>query len=159
MEGTGYSGAKALVELHEKQLRSFLATWREAKNMQVVLPETKDRAYRSLETLLWHVLDCASRYISWTADALELPPPILPELPGEDQIAVEADGILEAILAAWRLPLSDLPVKTFVAGEHKAWWGTGYCVDAMLEHAVMHPLRHQWQLRKLLGHFDRPPLT
>ena len=150
MDGKSYPGAKALVELHEIHLRSFLATWRVAKEKQVTLPETSDRAYHSLDSLLWHVLSCACRYISWTADALEIPSPALPELPGEDEIAAEADQILESILAAWRLPLVDLPLKAFVRGEHPAWWGTGYCVDAMLEHAVMHPLRHEWQLKKLV---------
>ncbi len=158
MEEKNYPGAQALAELHEIQLRAFLAEWREAKARQLVLPRTRDRSYGSLETLLLHVFSCSMRYLIWTADALELPPPTTPELPGEDEIAVEADRILEAILAAWRLPLSDLPLKAFVAGEHKSWWGTGYCVDAMLEHAVMHPLRHQWQLKKMLAPSERPPM-
>ena len=146
----GYPGAQALVELHGLHLRSFLAEWRVARENQVSLPQTEDRAYRSLETLLLHVWSCASRYLSWTAEALELPPPTLPELPGEDEIEDEADRLLESILEAWRLPLAELPVKTFVAGEHPAWWGTRYCVDAMLEHAVMHPLRHRFQLLELM---------
>jgi uncharacterized damage-inducible protein DinB len=153
-----YPGAKALAELHEIHLRSFLAEWRAAKANQLTLPETDDRAYRSLETLLWHVLSCACRYLSWTTDALDLPPPVLPELPDEDAIADEADRLLEDILEAWRLPLWEQPLKAFVSGEHKAWWGTGYCVDAMLEHAVMHPLRHRWQLEKLAGGAGRPDM-
>ena len=58
---------------------------------------------------------------------------------------------MEDILEAWRMPLSHLPASAFDAGGHEAWWGTPYSVDAMLEHAVMHPLRHEWQLRKLSG--------
>ena len=149
MGKTGYPGAQALIELHEIHLRSFMAEWRTAKENHLGLPETTDQAYRSLETLLIHVLDCAFRYISWTADALELSPPVRPEFPGEDVIEAEADRLLDSILQAWRLQLSDLPLEAFVTGEHKAWWGTRYCVDAMLEHAVMHPLRHEWQLKKL----------
>ena len=151
MDEIGYPGANALVELHEKHLRSFCQTWRAAKKEPLKLPDSDDKAYRSLETLLLHVLLCASRYITWAAEALELPPPTLPELPGEEEIEAEADRLLESILEVWRLPLADLPLKAFVQGEHKAWWGTRYCVDAMLEHAVMHPLRHQWQLKKLSG--------
>lgn len=149
-----YPGAQALIELHEIHLRRFLATWKMAQEKQVTLSETTDRAYRSFETLLGHVLFCACRYISWTADALGIPPPVLPELPETDAIADEADRLLEDILAAWRIPLWEQPLEAFVSGEHKAWWGTGYCVDAMLEHAVMHPLRHRWQLEKLMGNRD-----
>jgi hypothetical protein len=151
MNENGYPGADALVELHEKYLRSFLEQWRRAKRNGVILPETEDSSYRSLETLLLHVLSCASRYISWSAEALGLPPPALPELPGEDEIEPAADRLLEAILEAWRIPMSHLPGSVFDAGGHKAWWGTPYSVDAMLEHAVMHPLRHEWQLKKLSG--------
>jgi hypothetical protein len=151
MEEKGYPGAEALVELHENYLRSFLEEWRRAKSKGVSLPETEDPAYRSLESLLRHVMLCASRYISWTAKALGLPPPEQPELPGEDEIEAAADHLLEDILEAWRMPLSHLPASVFDAGGHEAWWGTPYSVDAMLEHAVMHPLRHEWQLRKLSG--------
>jgi hypothetical protein len=151
MSKENYPGARALIELHEIHLQSFLIQWRAAKERGVDLPETTDQAYRSLDTLLLHVLDCASRYINWTAEALELPPPVLPELPGEGDIEAEADRLLESILQAWRLPLEELPLKAFVTGGHRAWWGTDYCVDAMLEHAVMHPVRHEWQLKKLPG--------
>jgi len=30
-------------------------------------------------------------------------------------------------------------------------WGTPYSIDAMLEHAVMHPIRHAYQLEKLMA--------
>jgi hypothetical protein len=151
MDDQGYSGAKALAELHERHLRSFLEEWRLAKKQGVGLPKSEDPAYRSLEALLLHVMSCASRYIGWAAEALEIPPPAPPELPGEDEIEAAADRVLEAILQTWCVPLADLPERGFVSGTHKAWWGTPYCVDAMLEHAVMHPLRHEWQLRKLSG--------
>ena len=30
-------------------------------------------------------------------------------------------------------------------------WGVNYCIDAMLEHAVMHPIRHEFQLKNLIA--------
>jgi hypothetical protein len=36
-------------------------------------------------------------------------------------------------------------------GIYPSRWGTEYCIDAMLEHAVMHPIRHEFQLRNLMG--------
>jgi hypothetical protein len=30
-------------------------------------------------------------------------------------------------------------------------WNVHYCIDAMLEHAVMHPIRHTFQLQELLA--------
>jgi hypothetical protein len=145
----GYPGADALVELHEYHLRRFLEQWRRAKKNDVTLPETKDKSYRSLDALLLHVMTCASRYIDWSARALGIPPPALPDLPDEEGIEAAADRVLEAILEAWRTPMSHLPYGVFGNATHKAWWGTPYSVDAMLEHAVMHPIRHAWQLKKL----------
>jgi hypothetical protein len=146
-----YPGARALAELHERHLRSFVVKWRAAKQAGVTLPETDDRAYRSFDALLWHVLECACYYIDWSARALGLAAPALPALPEVDGVAGAADRLLEEILAAWRLPLADQPRRAFTSAEHAARWGTHYCVDAMLEHAVMHPLRHEWQLEKLCG--------
>jgi hypothetical protein len=34
--------------------------------------------------------------------------------------------------------------------EYPSRWQTRYCIDAMLEHAVMHPIRHAFQLEELM---------
>ena len=34
--------------------------------------------------------------------------------------------------------------------EYPSRWQTRYCIDAMLEHAVMHPIRHAFQLYELI---------
>ena len=37
--------------------------------------------------------------------------------------------------------------------EYPSRWQTRYCIDSMLEHAVMHPIRHAFQLDELIkGH-------
>jgi hypothetical protein len=68
---------------------------------------------------------------------------------GEEGIEAAADRVMEAILEAWRAPMLHLPYSAFASATHEAWWGTPFSVDAMLEHAVMHPIRHEWQLKKL----------
>lgn len=37
-----YRGARAMVLLHERYLREFVATWRKAKTAGIVLPKTED---------------------------------------------------------------------------------------------------------------------
>ena len=34
--------------------------------------------------------------------------------------------------------------------EYPSRWQTRYCIDSMLEHAVMHPIRHAFQLEELM---------
>ena len=54
-----YGGARALVELHEIQMRSFIETWKQAKKVDVPLPVTDDPFYKSLDTILrvYHNVD------------------------------------------------------------------------------------------------------
>jgi hypothetical protein len=46
-----YRGARALVLLHGAELRRCLTVWRQAKALNVALPETTDEDYASLEHL------------------------------------------------------------------------------------------------------------
>ena len=51
LAGYRYRGARALVLLHERELRAFLATFRRAQAWGVTLPETDDPDYASLAAL------------------------------------------------------------------------------------------------------------
>lgn len=145
-----YAGARALVQLHEVQLRDFLAVWREAAAARLPLPTTADPDYASLETLLRHLLAAARGYMVWCCAQLGLAEPGIPEAPPVERIAAEADAYLEQVLAGWRAPLAEVPEDRF-GEEFPSRWKTVYCIDAMLEHAVVHPMRHAFQLRRLLA--------
>lgn len=145
-----YTGAAAMILLHEAQLRDFLAVWRQAKAASLPLPDTEDSDYASLEAVLRHVLGAAGGYMIWCCECLGLPDPGIPVPPPVEEIEAAADAVLERVLDAWRTPLAEVPEERF-GEEHKSRWGTTYCIDAMLEHAVMHPLRHAFQLRRLLA--------
>lgn len=146
-----YGGARALVLLHERHLRSFLAVWKQAKTAGVVLPTTDDPSYASLETLLFHVCACARGYMTWSCRVLGLPSPEIRTPPEVTTIETEVDAYLEHLIERWRLPLAGVEEDRFFAAEYESGWKTRYCVEAMLEHAVMHPIRHQFQLESLLA--------
>lgn len=150
LENYRYRGARALVLLHEKHLRSFLTTWRQAKTAGVTLPETDYQAYRSLETILGHVLAAARGYMVWTCKQLSLPDPGIDPIPEDDELETRVDAYLEHLLARWRELLADIEPRRFYESAYTSNWGPPYCIDAMLEHAVMHPIRHEFQLRELL---------
>ena len=85
----------------------------------------------------------------WMCEQLELTDPEIKPTPSPDTIEAEADGYLEHLLERWRLPLVNVPDErleptTYAPGETRYW------IDAMLEHAVMHPIRHEFQLREQL---------
>ncbi len=143
-------GARALVLLHEVHLRAFVALWKRARAAGLVLPPCADPDYASLESLLRHVLRAARGYMTWICASLELEDPGIAEAPPVAGIGDAADRYVTELLARWRTPLAGVAEERFGAPEHRSRWGVLYCIDAMLEHAVMHPIRHSFQLESLL---------
>jgi uncharacterized damage-inducible protein DinB len=145
-----YSGGRTMVNLHSQYLQEFLAVWKKAKVAELDLPETDHPGYVSLEALLAHVLGAARHYMIWMTDKLELPDPMIDQTPALDVIETETDDYLAYLIKQWRTPLSQVEEERFDRPEHESSWGTRYCIDAMLEHAVMHPILHRVQLQELL---------
>ncbi len=150
-ESFQYGGARALVTLHERHLREFLEVWRQADDLGLELPASSDPNYSSREALLAHVLGCAAHYLVWMCEKVEMPAPEVEGHPDPDGLAAAADGVVDNVLSAWREPLKALTEQRAYAPAHSSRWGPPYCIDAMLEHAVMHPIRHTHQLRELMG--------
>ena len=144
-----YRGARALVLLHERALRELLPAWRRARAAQVRLPSTQDPDYASLETLLHHALRAARGYMTWMCEKLGLPDSGIDPSPEASRVEQEAERYIEHVLERWRLPLADVEEARFGA-THKTRWGEDMSLEGMLEHAVMHPLRHRFQLEELL---------
>jgi hypothetical protein len=86
----------------------------------------------------------------WMAKQLDLPDPEINLAPELDNLETEADAYLSHVLERWRLPLTEVEETRFNE-EYKSNWGVTYCIDGMLEHAVMHPIRHQFQLEELIA--------
>lgn len=148
-----YGGARVLVDLHGKHLEAFLHTWRRADAESIVLPSTDDPNYASREALLAHVLGCAARYLTWICEQLGETIPDIVEYPEVEGFATRADDYLATVLAAWRGPaLRRMTEERAYGPAHTSRWGTPYCIDAMLEHAVMHSIRHGLQLQRLMQH-------
>ncbi len=145
-----YTGARALIQLHEHEMRAFLSTWQAARKAGVTLPETKDPDYVSMDALLRHVCGAARGYMVWICEKLELPDPGIDSTPGVEGIADEAETYILHVLEKWRTPLVDVPGKRYEEA-YPSRWKTIYCIDAMMEHAVMHPLRHRFQLEKMMA--------
>lgn len=144
------NSARALILLHEQHLLMFLDTWKEAKNEDITLPSTDDQHYASLDTLLSHVLDCTRSYMMWICEQLKLPDPQINPAPVVDQVDEQAQAYLSHLIERWRLPLSEISNSQLSTPNYPTKWGTDLPIEGMLEHAVMHPIRHEFQLRNLL---------
>ena len=139
-----------MVQLHEKHLRSFLKIWKKAKELNIKLPETEDTDYQSLETLLRHVFRAARGYMTWMCEKLDLPDPEIKPTPKAEEIVAVTDSYLEHLIERWKNPLASVLPEKFEDKLYTARWGVDYSIDAMMEHAVMHPIRHEFQLQNLI---------
>jgi hypothetical protein len=139
-----------MVLLHEEHLRRFVTTWRLALANSLSLPPANDPAYASLGELGRHVLGAAGGYMVWMCDVLTLPNPGIRPAPDAAAIVRDADDYMEHVLERWRAPLREVSDERLETPEYPSRWQTRYCIDAMLEHAVMHPIRHSFQLDELM---------
>lgn len=144
-----YGAARTMVFLQGQYLQDCVEAWRKAKAANIVLPETDDPSYVSMETLLRHVLGAARSYMVWMCEKLELPDPEIKPPPALEVIEAEAGNYLAHLINQWRMPLAEVDEERFNK-EYLSRWGVRYCVDAMLEHAVMHPILHRVQLEELV---------
>lgn len=146
-----FGAVRALVQLHEQQIHSFLEVWKQAKAADVALPETEDDNYESLETLLAHVLDSAAWYMQTMCTALGLPNPNIDSVPDASAIEARADSYTKHLLERWRVPLADIDEEQCYVPVYTTGSGAKLHLDLMLEHALVHPIRHQFQLEHLMA--------
>jgi uncharacterized damage-inducible protein DinB len=144
-----HRAARALVLLHEREFQAFLEAWRLAKKAAVKLPATDDPDYLSLESLLLHLLRSARGYMTRICERLKLPDPGIEEPPSVETVEREADKYVSHLLERWRLPLSALTEQRFNE-LYETQSGSKVSIENMLEHAVVHPMRHTFQLRELM---------
>ena len=144
-----WRGARALVLLHDQSMREFLPVWREAVRRGVHLPATADPDYASLQTLLHHLFRASRGYMTWLCEKLELPDPGIETAPQPEVVEREADRYLEHLLERWRTPLAGLD-EDRLQPIFKTRWGADLSGESMLEHAVVHPMRHRFQLKELM---------
>jgi hypothetical protein len=146
-----YRGVRALVILHDRELRRFLDTWRIAKAKNVSLAGTLYPADTSLEDILVHVLHWARDYVIWCCEKLELPDPGCDPVPTAGAASEKADAYASHLLTRWQKPFRALPDEVFYEPQYRTRWGSTLPVEALLEHAVVHPMRHRLQLEELIG--------
>jgi len=142
-------GARALILLHDRELRACMVSWRAARAAGISLPPTDDPDYASLDAVAYHVLACARGYMVWCCEVLGLPDPQINLCPSVETMDSTAENYLEHVLSGWRVPLVAVTEEQLNTSQESRW-GVVYCVDAMLEHAVMHPARHSFQLQELI---------
>lgn len=143
---------RSLVELHEVELRKFLEAWKRFAAANAPMPEARgDKSYESREHLLGHGLMAARNYLTRIGEWLGRPVTDVDATQDARAIAAHADAFAEDILAAYRRHLALVMPEELEQQVHRTRWGELMSVEMLLEHAVVHPMRHRIQLERILA--------
>ena len=145
-------GVRALVMLQMAEMRRLFVVWKKAKRLGVELPKTLDPDYKDLDLLMRHPLRACRGYLTWLCEVLERPEAIIPDPPEPADVAKKGEAYLDVLERGWHKHMAWMPnevLDSFVV--HTSRWGAPMTVEAMLEHAAVHPMRHRFQLEELIA--------
>ena len=152
MEDFRSRAVRSLVELHEHELREFVVTWRRFKTSGKTMPDARgDADYESPERLMAHVQGAARSYLLWIWEMLERPIEGLPLTRDASVIVPRMDAFMVETLDGWRRHLAPLEDAQLSPKQYLSRWGEPHTIEQMLEHAVVHPMRHRRQLERMMG--------
>jgi uncharacterized damage-inducible protein DinB len=142
---------RSLVELHEVEMKSFLETWRRFVAADLPMPEAHgDQSYESRERLAGHVLMAARGYLTRIGEWVGRPVNDVDASQDPHEIVSRAPEFAGEILSAYRRHLAGITNEELEQQIHRTRWGELMSVENLLEHAVVHPMRHRIQLERIL---------
>ena len=142
---------RSLVELHEREIRSFLKTWERFVAAGLPMPEAHgDEDYENRERLAGHVLKAARGYLTRIGEWVGRPVSDVDASQDPYEIVSRASTFADDVLSAYRRHLAEISVQELEQQVHRARWGDLMSVEQLLEHAVVHPMRHRIQLERIL---------
>ena len=144
-------GVRALVLLQMEEMRQLFVVWKKAKRLGVKLPATRDPAYQSIDHLMRHPLRSCRGYLTWLCEVLRRPEPPIPDPPEPEDVSARGAAYLKVLDTAWGKHMAWMPNRVLDSTKiHTSRWGAPMTVEAMLEHAAVHPMRHRFQLEELI---------
>ena len=142
---------RSLVELHEQEMRSFLQVWKRFVTADLPMPEAHgDESYQSRERLIGHVLMAARGYLTRIGEWVGRTVSDVDGSKDANEIVARISEFAEEVLSAYRRHLAQITDSELEPQIHRTRWGELMSVENLLEHAVVHPMRHRIQLERIL---------
>lgn len=143
----------ALMDEYERaasELASLVGRIPDDEFARVVDPQTKDEDCRSAQTIMSHVVRAAYGYADYVREQFSVPstrpqPKLLSRRESLEQLAAALRYTVETLEGRWEM--SDEEISGVVINTR---WGAGYDLEGMLEHAIVHVLRHRRQMEKFI---------
>jgi uncharacterized damage-inducible protein DinB len=152
----------ALMDEYERaawELRRLVERMGEDDVVRVVDTRTEDEDCRSVQTVLSHVVNAGYGYADLLRRSFSIPSTRPPKaLLSQGESLEQLDAVLaytaETLEGRWRM--TDEEIKGVVID---TGWGVRYDAEQLLEHAIVHVLRHRRQIEKFMrqGLISTPP--
>ena len=147
-------GIGAVMDEYERaaaDLKNLIGKISDTDFVKIVDSVTKDDDCRSVQTIISHVINSGFGYANYIRDWFGIPKSS-PErrLISQNDFPMELDKMLtytsETLQDKWELTDDEImKVKMIVR------WGPQYDLEQLLEHAVVHILRHRRQIEKFIA--------
>lgn len=150
-------GLGAIMDEYQKAIAEYvrvLSMISYAEFVETVDPKTEDEHCRSIETITRHIIRSGYAYAGYVLQALKIPAYV----PDSDKILI--DGIEDAIREIYNMfdfNVSSLYDANREIIEKNMWtvrfmtrWDEEYDIEQILEHAVVHILRHRRQISRFM---------
>jgi uncharacterized damage-inducible protein DinB len=118
--------------------------------VRVIDPQTKDEDCRSVQTIMSHVVRAGYSYADYIREQFSMA-----STRPENKLLSRRES-LEQLNAALEYTVQTLDGRWEMSGEEisatviKSRWGVVYDVEGLLEHAVVHILRHRRQIERFI---------
>jgi uncharacterized damage-inducible protein DinB len=148
----------ALMDEYERAGAEFarvVGSLTEEEFVRVADSETKDEDCRSIQTIAGHVVRAGYGYADLIRDLFQMPR-ARPDrrLPLHQEVSADLDEMLRYTVATlegkWQMPDEEI----FGAAIRPSW-GSVCDLEQLLEHAIVHVLRHRRQTERLLQKMRR----
>ena len=143
----------ALMDEYERaaaELSSLIERIPEDDFVRVVDAQTKDDDCRSAQTIMSHVVRAAYGYADYIREQLSIEstrpqPKLLSRQESLEQLEAALHYTVQTLDGRWEMSAEEIAGIVI-----KSRWGAVYDVDGLLEHAIVHILRHRRQIEKFI---------
>jgi uncharacterized damage-inducible protein DinB len=142
----------ALMDEYERasaDLKLLLRSISEPDFTTVIDAQTQDENCRSVQTIVTHVVQSGYGYADYIREQLSTPrsSPVVGPVPHQDaeaEINAMLDYTANTLDGRWEMSEDEI-TRTFIDSR----WGVRYDLEQLLEHAIVHILRHRRQIERL----------
>jgi uncharacterized damage-inducible protein DinB len=143
----------ALMDEYERavsELRRLVERVPEDEAVRVVDPHTEDDDCRSVQTVMSHVVGAGYGYADYLRQVFSIPSARPPRrLLSPHEFLEQLDAMLSytvlTLEGRWEMSADEITSAVINSG-----WGVRYDVEQLLEHAIVHVLRHRRQIERFI---------